>query len=191
MENGEAVLSFAPAFKPGSITNVWFPVWTLTQRRTRIDLIWHSKQVVGTTTGTWSTTVDISEHKNGTDMYYCHIYGTTDKGDTENFGDMPFNFGTQERAYGKNWGALEDGPVAGEILYEKISDTKFRITASRVTRKDAIAKHEIYWSEVGSGRKASIGNAGGVPWLGSNAPVRHRGKRTAEREIHLFYHQGV
>ena len=117
MENGQAVLSFAPAFKPGSIKEVSFPIWTPSGGQD--DLIWHPKQVVGTTTGTWSTTVDISEHKNGTDMYYCHIYGTTDKGDKENFGDMPFNFGTEERVYGKNWGTLEDGPVAGEILLRK------------------------------------------------------------------------
>ncbi len=169
MENGQAVLSFAPAFKPGSIKEVSFPIWTPSGGQD--DLIWHPKQVAGTTTGTWSTTVDISEHKNGTDIYFCHLYGTTDKGDKENFGDMPFNFGTEERVYGKNWGTLEDGPVAGEILYEKISDTKFRITASRVTRRDAIAKHEIYWSEVGSDEKHLLETLEG--YLGPEATRRY------------------
>ena len=72
MENGQAVLSFAPAFKPGSIKEVSFPIWTPSGGQD--DLIWHPKQVAGTTTGTWSTTVDISEHKNGTDtVSYTHL----------------------------------------------------------------------------------------------------------------------
>ena len=166
MENGEAVLSFAPAFKPGSIENVAFAT-----RAEGSGVIWHSKDVVGTTTGTWATTIDINSHGNGKEGYLCHLYATTDKGATLHFGTVDFNFTEESEKIGENVDISTSGPVAGKIQYKKISDTKFTITAERTTRRDAIAKHEIYWSEVGSDEKHLLETLNG--YLGSEATRRY------------------
>ena len=84
------------------------------------------------------------------------------------------------------------GPVAGKIQYKKISDTKFTITAERTTRRDAIAKHGMfYWSEVGSDEEHLLETLEG--YLGSEATRRYNIEESgaAERKIHLFYHQSV
>ena len=148
--NGKLQVDFARALKPNSVRKVEFPTWTTNNGQD--DCKWHLATNSGN--GTWSCTVNLSDHKNERGEYNVHCYVTTVAAVFDFIAEAKFDVSGNETRWE---GQIVDGDqgscgVAHSLVIERespASDT-FTITMTGVSMSQVVTKHELYWAELGS-----------------------------------------
>ena len=148
--NGKLQVDFARALKPNSVRKVEFPTWTTNNGQD--DCKWHLATNSGN--GTWSCTVNLSDHKNERGEYNVHCYVTTVAAVFDFIAEAKFDVSGNETRWE---GQIVDGDqgscgVAHSLVIERESPTSdtFTITLTGASMSQVVTKHELYWAELGS-----------------------------------------
>lgn len=143
-------MDFARALKPNSVRKVEFPTWTTNNGQD--DCKWHLATNSGN--GTWSCTVNLSDHKNERGEYNVHCYVTTVAAVFDFIAEAKFDVSGNETRWE---GQIVDGDqgscgVAHSLVIERESPTSdtFTITLTGASMSQVVTKHELYWAELGS-----------------------------------------